>query len=46
MGFPEQELAVTATVKEASNGTVVTDTVAAQRENQVIRNAEAELRTD
>jgi acyl dehydratase len=46
MGFPEQELAVTATVKEASNGTVVTDTVAAQGDNQVIRNAEAELKVD
>jgi acyl dehydratase len=44
MGFPEQELVVTATVKDASDGTVVTDTVAAQGENQVIRNAEAELR--
>ena len=44
MGFPEQELAVTATVKQASNGTVVTDTVAAQGDNQVIRNAEAELK--
>jgi acyl dehydratase len=43
MGFPEQELAVTATVKEASNGRVVTETVAAQGDNQVIRNAEAEL---
>ena len=46
MGFPEQELAVTATVKDASNGTVVTDTVAAQGDNQVIRNAEAELQVD
>jgi acyl dehydratase len=46
MGFPEQELAVTATVKEASNGRVVTDTVAAQGDNQVIRNAEAELSID
>ena len=46
MGFPEQELVVTATVKEASNGRVVTDTVAAQGENQVIRNAEAELQVD
>jgi acyl dehydratase len=44
MGFPEQELVVTATVKEAAEGAVVTDTVAAQGENQVIRNAEAELR--
>jgi acyl dehydratase len=43
MGFPEQELAVTATVKDSSNGRVVTETVAAQGDNQVIRNAEAEL---
>jgi acyl dehydratase len=46
MGFPEQELAVTATVKDSSNGRVVTDTVAAQGDNQVIRNAEAELQVD
>jgi acyl dehydratase len=46
MGLPEQELAVTAEVKEASNGTVVTETVAAQGENQVIRNASAELKLD
>src|SRR4051794_35689421 len=45
MGFPEQELVVSGTVKEAGNGRVVIDTVAAQGENQVIRNAEAELRT-
>jgi acyl dehydratase len=44
MGFPEQELVVTATVKRASDGTVLTDAAAAQGENQVIRNAEAELR--
>ena len=43
MGFPEQELVVTGTVKEAGDGAVVVDTVAAQGENQVIRNAEAEL---
>ena len=43
MGFPEQEIVVTATVKEASDGRVVTDTVAAQGDNQIIRNAEAEL---
>ena len=43
MGFPEQELVVSGTVKEAGNGRVVVDTVAAQGENQVIRNAEAEL---
>jgi acyl dehydratase len=44
MGAPEQELVVTGTVTEAGNGTVVTDTVAAQGDNQVIRNASAELR--
>jgi acyl dehydratase len=43
MGFPEQEIVVTATVKEASDGRVVTDTVAAQGDNRIIRNAEAEL---
>jgi len=43
MGFPEQEIVVTTTVKEASGGRVVTDTVAAQGSNQIIRNAEAEL---
>ena len=43
MGFPEQELVVSGTVKEAADGRVVVDTVAAQGENQVIRNAEAEL---
>jgi acyl dehydratase len=44
MGFPEQELVVSGTVKEASDGHVVIDTVAAQGDNQVIRNAQAELR--
>jgi acyl dehydratase len=43
MGFPEQELVVSGTVKEAENGRVVVDTVATQGENQVIRNAEAEV---
>ena len=43
MGAPETELVVSGTVKEAGDGTVVVDTVAAQGENQVIRNAEAEL---
>ena len=45
MGFPEQELKVTGTVKQASGGTAVIDTVATQGESQVIRNAEAELRS-
>jgi acyl dehydratase len=43
MGFPEQEIVVTATVKRVQDGRIVTDTVAAQGENQIIRNAEAEL---
>jgi acyl dehydratase len=43
MGFPEQEIVVTSTVKEASAGRIVTETVAAQGENQIVRNAEAEL---
>ena len=43
MGFPEQEIVVTSTVREADDSRIVTDTVAAQGENQIIRNAEAEL---
>jgi acyl dehydratase len=43
MGFPEQELVVSGTVKEERDGRLVIDTVAAQGENQVIRNAEAEI---
>jgi len=43
MGFPEQEIVVTGTVKEAADGRVVVDTVAEQGGNQIIRNAEAEL---
>ena len=43
MGFPEQELVVSGTVKESDGDRVVVDTVAAQGENQVIRNAEAEI---
>ena len=43
LGFPEQEVTVTGTVKEADDGRVVIDTVAAQGDNQIIRNAEAEL---
>ena len=41
MGFPEQELVVSGTVKDADGVRIVVDTVAAQGENQVIRNAEA-----
>jgi acyl dehydratase len=43
MGFPEKELVVTSTVTEARNGTVVTETVAEQDGNQLIKNAQAEL---
>jgi acyl dehydratase len=43
MGFPEQEIVVTATVKAVSDGRIVTETQAAQGENRIIRNAEAEL---
>jgi 3-hydroxybutyryl-CoA dehydratase len=43
MGMPEQEIVVSGTVKEADGGRVVVDTVASQGDNQVIRNAEAEL---
>jgi acyl dehydratase len=43
MGFPEQEVIVTGTVKEADDGKIVVDTVAEQSGNQIIRNAEAEL---
>jgi acyl dehydratase len=43
MGFPEQEIVVSATVREADGGRIVTDTVAAQGDNRIIRNAEAEL---
>jgi acyl dehydratase len=43
MGFPEQEIVVTGTVKSVDGGRAVIDTEAAQGENKIIRNAEAEL---
>ena len=43
MGVPEQEIVVTGTVKSVDGDRVVIDTVAAQGENQIIRNAEAEV---
>jgi acyl dehydratase len=43
MGVPEQEVVVSGTVREVSNGRVVVDTVAEQAGKQIIRNAEAEL---
>ena len=46
MGFPEQEITVSSTVAEVTDGTVVVDTVAEQGGNQIVRNARAELRVD
>jgi acyl dehydratase len=43
MGAPETEIVVSGTVKSAEDGRVVLDTVAAQGDNQTIRNAEAEI---
>ena len=43
MGAPEQEICVTGTVREVSDGRVIVDTVAEQAGNQIVRNAEAEL---
>jgi len=46
MGLPEQEITVSATVREVRDGVAVVDTVAEQDGKQIIRNAEAELATD
>ena len=43
MGAPETEIVVSGTVKSVDGDTVVIDTVAAQGENETIRNAEAEI---
>lgn len=43
MGLPEQEIVVSGTVKSVDGDRVVVDTVAAQGDNQIVRNAEAEL---
>jgi acyl dehydratase len=43
MGVPEQEVVVSATVREITDGRAVLDTVAEQAGQQIIRNAEAEL---
>ncbi len=43
MGAPETEIVVTGTVKSAEGGKATIDVVAAQGENQTIRNAEAEV---
>jgi acyl dehydratase len=46
MGFPEQEITVTGSIKEEREGRVVVDTEAEQGGQRIIRNAEAELETD
>jgi acyl dehydratase len=43
MGLPEQEIAVTGTVKEVQGNRVTVDLEAAQGDNRIIRNAQAEL---
>jgi acyl dehydratase len=43
MGMPEQEIVVSGTVKSVDGDRVVIDTVAAQGESQIIKNAEAEV---
>lgn len=43
MGAPETEIVVSGTVESVEDGRVVVDTVAAQGDNQTIRNAVAEL---
>ena len=45
MGFPEQEINVTGSVKEERDGRVLVDTEAEQGGKRIIRNAEAELET-
>jgi hypothetical protein len=45
MGFPEQEITVTGSVKEERDGRVIMATEAEQGGNRIIRNAEAELET-
>jgi acyl dehydratase len=46
MGAPETEIVVSGTVKSVDGDTVVIDTVAAQGDNQTIRNAEAEIQLE
>jgi acyl dehydratase len=43
MGLPEQEIAITGTVREVGDGVAGVETVAEQGGNQIIRNAEAQL---
>jgi acyl dehydratase len=43
MGVPEQELTITGTVREVSDGLAIIDTVAQQGGKAIIRNAEARV---
>jgi acyl dehydratase len=43
MGFPEQEITVTGTIREERDGNLIVETEAEQSGNKIIRNAEAEL---
>jgi acyl dehydratase len=45
MGLPEHELIVRSTVREVADGVATVDTLAEQDGKQIIRNAEAEVRT-
>ena len=45
MGFPEQEITVTSTVRDERDGVAFVDTVAEQDGKAIIRNAEAEIAT-
>jgi acyl dehydratase len=45
MGFPEQEVAVTGSVKEERGGRLVLEAEARQGDNRIIRNALAEVDT-
>jgi acyl dehydratase len=44
MGFPEQEIAVTATVKDVSDGVATVEAEAVQDGRRIIRKGKAELR--
>ena len=43
MGFPEQEITVTGSVKEERDGRMIVETEAEQGGKRIIRNGEAEL---
>ena len=43
MGFPEQEIVVTGSVREVRDGVAVVEAEAEQSGNKIIRNAEAEI---